>query len=55
VISQDLEELFAIATRICVIANGRITEPKPVETLTIDAIGMAMGGQAPRRLAYAEA
>jgi simple sugar transport system ATP-binding protein len=55
VISQDLEELFAIATRICVIANGRLTEPRPVESLTIDAIGVAMGGHSQRRLAYAEA
>ncbi len=55
VISQDLEELFAIATRISVIANGKVTEPQPVDSLTIDAIGMAMGGQAPARLAYAEA
>ncbi len=55
VISQDLEELFAISTRIGVIANGRVTEPQPAGTLTINAIGMAMGGQAPGRLAYAEA
>ncbi len=55
VISQDLEELFAIATRIGVIANGRVTEPQPVGSLTVDVIGMAMGGHAQRRLAYAEA
>jgi general nucleoside transport system ATP-binding protein len=55
VISQDLEELFAISTRIGVIANGRITSPKPVESLSIDAIGIAMGRKSQRRLAYAEA
>jgi simple sugar transport system ATP-binding protein len=55
VISQDLEELFSISTRIGVIANGRITSPEPVENLSIDAIGIAMGGKSQRRLAYAEA
>jgi ABC-type uncharacterized transport system ATPase subunit len=55
VISQDLEELFAISTRIGVIANGRITSPEPVEDLSIDAIGIAMGRKSQRRFAYAEA
>jgi general nucleoside transport system ATP-binding protein len=55
VISQDLEELFAISTRIGVIANGQLTNPEPVESLSIDAIGLAMGRKSERRLAYAEA
>jgi simple sugar transport system ATP-binding protein len=55
VISQDLEELFAISTRIGVIANGQLASPEPVETLSIDAIGIAMGGKSQRRLAYADA
>jgi simple sugar transport system ATP-binding protein len=55
VISQDLEELFAISTRIGVLANGQLTCPEPVDNLSIDAIGIAMGGKAQRRLAYAEA
>ena len=40
VISQDLDELMAIATRIAVIAAGRLTEARPVETLTPEAIGL---------------
>ncbi len=44
VISQDLDELFAISTRIGVIAGGRLTPPRPVEELTVEAIGRAMGG-----------
>ena len=34
IISQDLDELFAIATRIAVIAGGRLTPAKPVDQLT---------------------
>ncbi len=55
VISQDIEELFAISTRIGVIANGQLTRPEPVETLTIDAVGLAMGRKTARKAAYAQA
>ncbi|MBO0763716.1 MAG: ABC transporter ATP-binding protein [Hyphomicrobiaceae bacterium] len=44
VISQDLDELFAIAGRIAVISNGRLTPAKPVEVLTAHEIGLSMGG-----------
>jgi general nucleoside transport system ATP-binding protein len=53
VISQDLDELMAIATRIAVIAGGRLTEARPVETLTPEAIGLSMGGRHPEALAHA--
>ena len=46
IISQDLDELFAIADRISVIANGRLSAPEDVENLTIESIGRNMGGQA---------
>jgi len=46
IISQDLDELFAIATRIAVIAGGRLTEAKPVDQLTLEALGLSMGGGA---------
>jgi general nucleoside transport system ATP-binding protein len=45
IISQDLDELFQISTRIAVIAGGRLTEAQPVAAVTIEAIGRAMGGQ----------
>ena len=45
VISQDLDELFAISDRIAVIANGRLSTADPVEELTIEQIGLRMGGQ----------
>jgi ABC-type uncharacterized transport system ATPase subunit len=55
VISQDLDELFAISSRIAVIAGGRLTPAQPVETLTVEAIGLSMGGTAARQGARAEA
>ena len=45
VISQDLDELFAISHRISVIANGHLSKPEAVENLTVESIGVSMGGQ----------
>ena len=44
IVSQDLDELFAICTRIAVIAGGRLTPARPVEQLTTEQIGRDMGG-----------
>jgi general nucleoside transport system ATP-binding protein len=44
IVSQDLDELFAISTRIAVIAGGRLTVARPVDQLTIEQIGLDMGG-----------
>jgi len=44
IISQDLDELLAIATRIAVIANGRLIEAKPVDQLTAASLGLSMAG-----------
>jgi simple sugar transport system ATP-binding protein len=44
IVSQDLDELFAISTRIAVIAGGRLTAARPVDRLTIEQIGLDMGG-----------
>ena len=44
VISQDLDELFQIATRIAVIAGGRLTPARAIGEVTTDSIGRAMGG-----------
>jgi simple sugar transport system ATP-binding protein len=44
VISQDLEELFEIADTLAVISNGRLSTPRPAGELTVDEIGLMMGG-----------
>ncbi len=46
VISQDLDELLAISTRIAVIANGRLSVTRPAEQITVEEIGRDMGGAA---------
>ena len=44
VISQDLDELLEIADSFAVLNEGRLTRPRPVKGLTIDQIGLMMGG-----------
>ena len=44
IVSQDLDELFAISTRIAVMAGGRLTPARPVDQLTTQQIGLDMGG-----------
>ncbi len=44
VISQDLDELLEISDRFAVLNEGRLTVPRPVKGLTIDEIGLMMGG-----------
>jgi simple sugar transport system ATP-binding protein len=44
VISQDLDELLEVAGSFAALNGGRLTPPRPVEGLTVDAIGLMMGG-----------
>ncbi len=44
VISQDLDELLEIADMFAVLNEGRLTRPRPVKGLTVDEIGLMMGG-----------
>ncbi len=44
VISQDLDELLEISDRFAVLNEGQLTMPRPVKGLTIDEIGLMMGG-----------
>lgn len=46
VISQDLDEIFEIATSIAVMADGRMTPPAPAEKMTREKIGLLMAGSA---------
>jgi simple sugar transport system ATP-binding protein len=43
-ISEDLDELFALAHRIGVMAHGRLRAPRPTEDWDLRAIGLAMAG-----------
>lgn len=45
IISQDLDELFTISTRISVIAGGYLFPSQPTEELTVEKLGIAMGGR----------
>ena len=49
VVSQDLDELMAISTRIAVIAGGRLSPARPVGEVTVEGLGLEMGGRAVHR------
>ena len=44
VISQDLDELMEVATRFAALNEGKLSDPRPTQGLTIDEIGLMMGG-----------
>jgi len=44
VISQDLEELFEIADRLSVICEGSLSPPRMTEDVSVEEIGLLMGG-----------
>ncbi|SDF11550.1 ABC transporter ATP-binding protein [Rhodobacter capsulatus] len=44
VISQDLDELMEIADRFCALNEGRLSDPRPTEGLTMEEIGLMLGG-----------
>ena len=43
-ISQDLDELMEISDRFAALNEGRLSEPKPTKGLSVDEIGLMMGG-----------
>lgn len=43
-ISQDLDELMEISDRFAALNEGRLSAPRPTAELTIDEIGLMMGG-----------
>jgi simple sugar transport system ATP-binding protein len=44
VISQDLDELLALSDRLAVMHAGRLSPPRSTASLTLDEIGLLMGG-----------
>lgn len=44
VISQDLDELLEVSDRFCALNEGRLSEPRPARGLTMEEIGLMLGG-----------
>jgi len=44
VISQDLDEIFAICDRIAVMSAGYLSQARPISEVTVGEIGLLMGG-----------
>ena len=49
VISQDLDEIFAIADRIAVISRCQLSSPIAMQETSAEAIGLLMAGAHERR------
>jgi len=54
-ISQDLDELMEISDRFAALNEGRLTPPRPAKGLTVDEIGLMMGGAHDMEVSHVEA
>ncbi|MCS6815562.1 MAG: sugar ABC transporter ATP-binding protein, partial [Cyanobacteria bacterium] len=43
--SADLDEIMQYSDRVLVFSGGRISDPIPTHTLTVDKLGQAIGGR----------
>ena len=43
-VSQDLDELFAVCDRIAVLFHGRLSTPRSTRETTVEQVGLLMGG-----------
>ncbi|MFM9858684.1 ABC transporter ATP-binding protein [Pseudoxanthobacter sp. M-2] len=55
VISQDLDEIFEIADSIAVIHHGRLSPAYPADSITLEQIGLLMGGAHPEAVEATDA
>ncbi len=55
VISQDLDELMEISDRFAALNEGRLTDPRPAQGLTIDEIGLMLGGSHDLEVSHVDA
>ena len=44
-ISQDLEEIFELSDKICVINDGALSKILQVDQITAEDVGLLMGGK----------
>lgn len=44
-ISEDLDEVFALADRVAVMSRGRLGEAMPTQRWTLESLGLAMAGE----------
>jgi simple sugar transport system ATP-binding protein len=44
VISQDIDEILEVADRFAALNEGRLSPPRPTKGLTVDEIGLMLGG-----------
>lgn len=54
VISQDLEELLEISDRFAALNEGRLLSPRPAQGLTMEEIGLMLGGAHDMEVAHVE-
>ena len=55
VVSQDLDELMEISDRFAALNGGRLSAPRPAQGLTVDEIGLMLGGAHDMGAAHAAA
>jgi len=53
VISQDLDELMEVSDNFCALNEGRLTRPHPAKGLTVEEIGLMLGGMEEQEAANA--
>ncbi|PJI92861.1 nucleoside ABC transporter ATP-binding protein [Yoonia maricola] len=55
VISQDLDELMEISDRFAALNEGRLSAPRPAQGLTVEEIGLMLGGAHDMEMAHVDA
>jgi len=55
VVSQDLDELMEISDRFAALNGGRLSPPRPAQGLSVDEIGLMLGGAHDMGAAHAQA
>ncbi|MCG3268790.1 ABC transporter ATP-binding protein [Yoonia sp. I 8.24] len=54
-ISQDLDELMEISDRFAALNEGRLSDPRPAQGLTVEEIGLMLGGAHDMEVSHVDA